>query len=257
MSVAKKVVDSESLAQARQLVLEIEAGNDEVAANLLDELSRKRETGLFQELGKLTRELHDAFANFQLDSKIASLTEHDIPDAKERLNYVITMTEQAAHRTLGAVEESLPVAEELQNRANELQDKWQRFRRRDMQADEFRELVPEDSFLDLTARHATQLNSNLQDVMMAQDFQDLTGQIIRRVINLVKDVEDNLVGLIRISGQRMAPKDKVVKDKPSIKHSKDDLSRGVGPQMAGLDEKSGDMVNSQDDVDDLLSSLGF
>lgn len=253
MSLPNKVTDDESLAQARQLVAELEAGNDDAASNLLDELARRRDSGLFQELGKLTRELHDTLNSFQLDARIASLTEHDIPDAKERLNYVITMTEQAAHRTLTAVETSLPIAEELQKRADELQDKWRRFRRKDMDVGEFRALVPEiDSFLDLTSGHAAKLNSSLSDVLMAQDFQDLTGQIIRRVINLVKDVEDNLVSLIRISGQRMAPADKVI-PKPAV--SKEDLSRGIGPQVPGLDHA--DVVQGQDDVDDLLSSLGF
>lgn len=252
MSLPEKVADDESLIQARQLVAELEAGNDEAASQLLDELARRRDSGLFQELGKLTRELHDTLNSFQLDSRITSLTEHDIPDAKERLNYVITMTEQAAHRTLTAVEASLPIAGELQSRAEELQDKWRRFRRKDMDVAEFRALVPEiDSFLDLTSGHATKLNGSLSDVLMAQDFQDLTGQIIRRVINLVKDVEDNLVGLIRISGQRMAPADKAAK--PGT--SKEDLARGIGPQVPGLD--NADVVHGQDDVDDLLSSLGF
>ncbi|MFP5505092.1 MAG: protein phosphatase CheZ [Gammaproteobacteria bacterium] len=253
MTLPNKVADDESLAQARQLVAELEAGNAEAASELLDDLARRRDTGLFQELGKLTRELHDTLNSFQLDSRITALTEQDIPDAKERLSYVITMTEQAAHRTLNAVEDSLPIAEELQRRANELQDKWRRFRRKDMDVTEFRALVPEiDSFLDLTSGHATKLNTSLSDVLMAQDFQDITGQIIRRVINLVKDVEDNLVGLIRISGQRMAPADKT-SAKPAGSH--DDTARGFGPQVPGVDH--GDTVKGQDDVDDLLSSLGF
>ena len=247
MSLPVKVAGEESLVQARQLVAELEAGNVDAASALLDDLARQRDTGLFQELGKLTRELHDTINSFHLDSRISTLTEHDIPDAKERLNYVITMTEQAAHRTLTAVEDSLPIAEELQRRAVELQDKWQRFRRKDMDVTEFRALVPEiDSFLELTNGHAGKLNASLSDVLMAQDFQDITGQIIRRVINLVKDVEDNLVSLIRISGQRMAPAEK---------STKEDLSRGIGPQVPGLDDA--DVVQGQDDVDDLLSSLGF
>ncbi|MBI5462829.1 MAG: protein phosphatase CheZ [Gammaproteobacteria bacterium] len=254
MSLPNKVEDDESLAQARQLVVALEAGDDDRASYLLDELARRRDSGLFQELGKLTRELHDALNGFQLDSKISTLAEHEIPDAKERLNYVITMTEQAAHRTLNAVEESLPIAEELQKRAEELHDKWTRFRRKDMDVNEFRSLVPEiDSFLDLTSGHATKLNSSLSDVLMAQDFQDITGQIIRRVINLVKDVEDNLVGLIRISGQRMAPAEKVAAVKSGA--LSEELSRGIGPQVPGVDHA--DVVHGQDDVDDLLSSLGF
>lgn len=252
MSLPTHVMDDESLAQARQLVVELESGNSDQASELLDDLARRRDSGLFQELGKLTRELHDTLNSFHLDSKITSLTKKDIPDAKERLNYVITMTEQAAHRTLTAVEDSLPIAAELQSRAEELQDKWRRFRQKDMNVNEFRALVPEiDSFLDLTSGHATKLNASLSDVLMAQDFQDITGQIIRRVINLVKDVEDNLVGLIRISGQRMAQPDKAAKSTAY----KEDLSRGAGPQVPGVD--TAEVVKNQDDVDDLLSSLGF
>ncbi len=252
MSLPNAVEDEESLAQARQLVRELENGNNDAASLLLDEIARRRDSGLFREIGKLTRELHDALNGFHLDSKIATLAENDIPDAKERLNYVITMTEQAAHRTLNAVEESLPIASELQSRSNELSEKWTRFRRKDMDVNEFRALVPEiDSFLELTNGHASALNASLSDVMMAQDYQDLTGQIIRRVINLVKDVEDNLVGLIRISGQRMATPDKAAQ-KGGLS---EELSRGVGPQVPGL--KQADVVNNQDDVDDLLSSLGF
>jgi len=253
MSLLNEVEDDDSLTQARQLVRELEDGNSDAASQLLDDLARQRDSGLFREIGKLTRELHDALNGFQLDSKISSLAEHDIPDAKERLSYVITMTEQAAHRTLTAVEESLPIASELQNRARDLSEKWTRFRRKDMDVNEFRALVPEiDSFLELTNGHASKLNASLSDVMMAQDFQDITGQIIRRVINLVKDVEDNLVGLIRISGQRMAPAEKAATKSGSLS---EELSRGIGPQVPGLDHA--DVVHSQDDVDDLLSSLGF
>ncbi len=252
MSVPNTVVDDGSLAQARRLVEELERGNDAEASRLLDDLARKRDTGLFQELGKLTRELHDALSSFQLDSRITTLAEHEIPDAKERLNYVITMTEQAANSTLNAVEASLPMAGELQARAEALHAKWLRFRHKNMDVAEFRALVPEiDSFLDLTSGHAGKLNSNLSEVLMAQGFQDLTGQIIRRVINLVKDVEENLVGLIRISGERLAPPETGATPRADT----DDLARGVGPRVPGLDTQ--DVLSSQDDVDDLLSSLGF
>ncbi len=245
----RKVVDDEALTTARQLVAEMEAGNEAAVNELLDDLARQRETGLFQELGKLTRELHEALNNFQIDSRLASLTESEIPDAKERLNHVIDMTEEAANKTLTAVEDSLPIAEELQQGARALHDKWQRFRRKDMVADEFRALIPEiDKFLDMTSGHADKLAANLSEVLMAQGFQDLTGQIIRRVITLVQELEDNLVELIRISGQ------KIVNNKVVDKEDKG--SQGFGPQVPGVD--SGDeVVNGQDDVDELLSSLGF
>lgn len=245
------MADPETIAMARELVSELEAGNELAVNDLLDTLSRRREQGLFVELGKLTRELHEALNNFQVDSRIATLTESDIPDAKERLNHVISMTEESAHKTLNAVDQSLPIAEELQQRATDLHDKWSRFRQKNMVLDEFRALVPEiDSFLELTTHHAGTLNANLSEVMMAQGFQDLTGQIIRRVINLVTEVEDNLVHLIRISGQHF----KDAAPEPGAEEK--DISKGYGPQVPGVDAGT-EVVNSQDDVDELLSSLGF
>lgn len=238
------------LTQARELVAHLESGNDAEVERLLDHLGRRREEHLFQELGKMTRELHEALNNFQLDSRIADITESDIPDAKERLNYVIAMTEQAAHRTLGLVEEALPISGELKDNANRLHARWARFRSKDMGVEEFRELSRDlDGFLNQTVGHAGELNGKLNEVMMAQDYQDLTGQIIRRVISLVQEVEDKLVSLIRISGQErlQKPVDEAA--------DKDRMMRGLGPQVPGA--AAVDVVSGQDDVDDLLSSLGF
>ncbi|MFN2349891.1 MAG: protein phosphatase CheZ [Thioalkalivibrio sp.] len=241
------------LEKARQLVIHIEAGDDEAASRLIEELGRMHEGVLFQELGKLTRDLHEALNSFRLDSRLSEITATEIPDAKERLNYVVTMTEQAAHRTLTAVEESLPMSEGLASRAGELSEVWQRFRSRDLSAEEFRKLSGElGAFLEQVNVHAESIRRNLSDVLMAQDFQDLTGQVIRRVINLVQDVEQNLVGLIRISGDRMAPPE----SKKQQEMRQEDQNKGMGPAVPGTAGAS-DVVSGQDDVDDLLSSLGF
>lgn len=238
------------LTQARELVANLESGNDDEVDRLLDHLGRRREEHLFQELGKMTRELHEALNNFQLDSRITDITESDIPDAKERLNYVITMTEEAAHRTLGLVEEALPISDELKDNANRLHAQWTRFRSKDMSVEEFRELSRElDGFLNQTVGHAGDINGKLNAVMLAQDYQDLTGQIIRRVITLVQEVEDKLVGLIRISGQERLQKPA---DSEAAQAA---MMRGLGPQVPGT--ASVDTVSGQDDVDELLSSLGF
>jgi len=241
------------LDKARQLVNHIEAGDEESAARLIEELGRMHESVLFQELGKLTRDLHEALNSFRLDSRLSEITATEIPDAMERLNYVVTMTEQAAHRTLTAVEESLPMSEALASRAGELSGAWQRFRSRDLSAEEFRQLSGElDVFLEKVNGDAESIRRNLSDVLMAQDFQDLTGQVIRRVINLVQDVEQNLVGLIRISGDRLtAPEAKKQQEK-----SQQEQNKGMGPAVPGTAGAS-DVVSGQDDVDDLLSSLGF
>jgi chemotaxis protein CheZ len=241
------------LDKARQLVTHIEAGDEESAARLIEELGRMHESVLFQELGKLTRDLHEALNSFRLDSRLSEITATEIPDAKERLNYVVTMTEQAAHRTLTAVEESLPMSEALASRAGELSGVWQRFRSRDLSAEEFRQLSGElDVFLEQVNGDAECIRRNLSDVLMAQDFQDLTGQVIRRVINLVQDVEQNLVGLIRISGDRLTVPDA----KKQQEKSQEEQNKGMGPAVPGTAGAS-DVVSGQDDVDDLLSSLGF
>jgi chemotaxis protein CheZ len=232
--------------QARALLAALEQGDDASADRILDEISRIRETLMFQEIGKLTRQLHDTLANFALDEKIADLTEKEIPDAKERLNYVITMTEQAANTTLNAVESILPFAESLREQSNELSSQWQRFRQREMPYEEFKSLAQDlAEYFALSAGHLQTIQHSLTEVLMAQGFQDLTGQIIRRVIKLVQDLEHSLVELIRISGRRF---------KSSGEAAPDLKPQTLGPAVPGVDK---DTVQNQDDVDSLLSSLGF
>lgn len=252
MEPASKPDGNAVLDQARKLVSELEAGNIDAASNLIDELGRAREQNLFRELGKMTRQLHDALNGFTVDSRMVSLAESDIPDAKARLSHVITMTEESANRTLTAVEGTLPIAEQLQEQADTLHEKWGRFCNKGMRVEEFRDMSKEiNDFLAITKGQAGQIHSNLSEVMMAQDFQDLTGQIIRRVITLVQEVEDNLVELVRLSGaariEQQAQENAVERD--------EDLMRGVGPQVPGVNASGA--VSSQDEVDDLLSSLGF
>jgi chemotaxis protein CheZ len=252
MEPASKFDGSAILDQARALVAELESGNTNAAENLIDELGRMREQNLFRELGKMTRQLHDALNSFAVDSRMVSLAESDIPDAKARLNHVIDMTEESANRTLTAVEGTLPIAEQLQEQASTLHEKWGRFCNKDMRLTEFRDMSKEiDDFLGLTKGQAGQIYSNLSEVMMAQGFQDLTGQIIRRVITLVQEVEDNLVELIRLSGGARVERGESAKEP---RHEAD-VMRGVGPQVPGVD--AGGAVSDQDEVDDLLSSLGF
>ena len=240
------------LDQARTLVTELEAGNDSAAGGLIEELSRMREQTLFQELGKMTRQLHDSLTSFALDSRMQSMAESDIPDAKARLNHVINMTEESANRTLSAVEGTLPIAEQLQDQANILHEKWDRFRNKDMNVEEFRGMSQEiGDFLDVTTTRASQIHGNLSEVMMAQGFQDLTGQIIRRVITLVTEVEDNLVELIRLSGDAEAGI-----ETSGDAETTEDIMQGIGPQVPGVSDDGGS-VSGQDEVDDLLSSLGF
>ncbi len=240
------------LEQARRLVAEMESGDGDEADRVLDELSRARESSLFKQLGKLTRELHETLNSFRLDARLASLAERDIPDAKERLNYVVGLTEQSAHRTLSAVEEGLPTAEALGHEAGDLGAEWKRFRKRELSAAEFRVLAKRmDGFFTRTAGDVEQIRGSLTEVMMAQEFQDLSGQVIRRVIGLVQEVEESLVDLLRITGAHLMAAGEAEAEPEPVP----DLEAGCGPAVPGVDGE--DVLSGQDEVDDLLSSLGF
>jgi|688.fasta_scaffold293382_2 chemotaxis protein CheZ len=240
---------SDLLSLAKDLVSALEKGDQVVADGLLDELAGLRETQLFKEIGRLTRQLHDTMVSFSVDSAITAMTEHDIPDAKERLQYVIAMTEQAADQTLTAVENLLPISQQLNDQVGLLSEKWSRFLDREMPLEEFKSMSSEISMHFKESQTGLgQVQAGLSDILMAQGFQDITGQIIRRVIDLVHDLEESLVKLISIAGR----KGKGTHDETT--HSHPELP---GPVVPGVDDKEGDVATSQVDVDDLLSSLGF
>lgn len=242
------------LEQARALVVALESGDDERVNDLIQDIGQVQESVLFQEICKLTRQLHDALTSFYLDERLTRLTQNDIPDARERLNYVITMTEQAANTTLNAVEELLPMVRSQSDRIAALKEDWRRFRVREMSVDEFRELSHTIALhFDESENQLEQIHERLTQVLMAQDFQDLTGQIIRRVINLVKDLEGSMVDMIRLSGGSGALPLPDTTEQAQLQIQPQPVPLH-GPAVPGLDN---DAVNNQDDVDSLLSSLGF
>ncbi|MGD8483756.1 MAG: protein phosphatase CheZ [Thioalkalispiraceae bacterium] len=241
----EKIITEDNVARVHDLLATMESGDEEGAKEIVDDLARIREGVLYQEMGKLTRELHDAISAFGMDDRITDIAAHDIPDARQRLNYVISKTDEAANKTLNAVEASLPLCENMESQASELHNEWQRFTNREMDAAEFRDLSKKlDSYLQSNSSSASTLKENLNEVLLAQDFQDLTGQIIKRVITLVEEVEANLVELIKVTGMPEA-------DAPR----KTEEAKLNGPAVPGVDDDK--TVSGQDEVDDLLSSLGF
>lgn len=242
-----------SLEDAKQLVELLEKGDNEGANALLEAISLKDSMELFSEVGKLTRQLHDSLNSFQLDSRISNLATEDIPDAQSRLNYVIETTEQAANTTMDAVETSMPIAEKLLDNIQAIQPDWQKLMSRNIDLSEFKNLCHKvDGMLNTTSEDAEQLNKLLTEVLMAQGYQDLTGQVIRRVIDLVKEVEHSLVNMLTVFGMP-----DVVESGQEItinnKDNEDIVAEGPVIDAEGRD----DVVSGQDDVDDLLSSLGF
>lgn len=239
----------ELLALSKDLVAAIEKGDEANADLIVDQIAGLRETQLFQELGRLTRQLHDTMVSFNLDSQITEMTEQEIPDAKQRLHYVIAMTEQAADQTLTVVESLMPISEELGELANKLSAKWGRFLDREMPLEEFKAMSQEISqYFEFSKDTLDKIHLGMNDILLAQGFQDITGQIIRRVIDLVQDLESSLIKLISISSRKIQKSENA----SSLTHHE-----LPGPVVPGVDDKIGDVATSQVDVDDLLSSLGF
>jgi len=238
-----------SLAQAKTLVAHLEA--DEIsAANQLVELAKVMPTNdinVFGKVGELTRDLHGSLLAFKNDNRLVDMTGQDIPDAKDRLHYVIDMTDKAANKTMDAVDSCLPIADKLIADLEAVQPSWQGLMKRDIAVGDFKKLCHQiDGLIEESSSGAINLRSSLTEILMAQDFQDLTGQMITRVIDLVQEIELKLVGILTVCSDTNAISEEKVVER--------DIE-AEGPIMNA--ESRDDVVNGQDDVDDLLSSLGF
>jgi chemotaxis protein CheZ len=246
--------DLVSLDEAKLLVEHLEKGEREQANTLVDTIILRESSELFFEVGKLTRQLHDSLNNFQLDERIANLAQDEIPDARARLIYVIEETEKAANTTMDAVEKCMPIAEGLNQRFNSIMPEWRKLMSRQIDVGEFKNLcLTLDKLLSDAANDSDQLNGLLTEVLVAQGYQDLTGQVIRRAIELVKEVEDSLVSMLTAFGD--VGELTLVEDNPQTSKKQTDIVKAEGP-IIDADSRD-DVVSGQDDVDDLLSSLGF
>lgn len=246
-----------SLEQARQLVEYLEKGEQEKADKLILEAASKEQSELFAEVGKLTRQLHEALKNFDLDTRLVDLTTDAIPDAKQRLNYVMEMTENAANKTMDAVEASLPIAQQLADEIATIKPTWDRLMNREIELGEFKTLCHSlDKFMNNSHTKTDELQGLMTNVLMAQDYQDLTGQVIRRVIELVREVEDSLINLLTVFGSQEDGQQK--QEKQATEQAPAISDTLAGPEGPIIDAESrDDVVSGQDEVDDLLSSLGF
>lgn len=258
MSMKEQAHQDDLVEYAKALVEQLESGEAQQAMRTIHSLHEQRDHILFQEVGKLTRSLHESIKNFAIDTSNSEMREEmsRMQDASERLNYVIEKTEQAANKTMDMVEHTMPVSAHLRETATNLKEEWDRLMRREMSADEFRQLTRRiDGFLLTAVNESTKIDSNLSSIMLAQDYQDLTGQVIKRVIELVREVEDSLVSLVSMASSI----DKIT----GVSHespvpAQDQDTPDIGPEGPIIDpSKRDDVVSSQDDVDALLSSLGF
>ena len=221
------------------------ADNEGAFYSELDVLLQRRERMLFLDLRKLTGDLQSALQRFRMDSRLVDLAQKDVPDARLRLDHVLRLTDEAAHRTLDLVEQSGPLAERTSRAATDLLEPWKLFRDRKIAVEDFHRMVRQmDAFLQAACSDMDKVRENLSQVLLAQGYQDLSGQIIRGVMKLVTELEIALVDLVRLSqsGARTA---RLVSE---------ETRRGFGPPIPGI--KTEPAVSGQQDVDALLSGLG-
>jgi chemotaxis protein CheZ len=196
---------------------------------------------LIQRIASLTRMLRDSMRELGLDQAIKDAAQA-IPDARDRLRYVAQMTEQAAHRVLNAIDQTQPIQEEMSKQAQALDHRWREWFDQPLELAQARELVQDTrGFLQDVPRNTQATQSKLLEIMMAQDFQDLTGQVIMKMMDVVGAIEKELL--------------QVLIDSVPTERRDEANSLLNGPQVNPTGKV--DVVTSQDQVDDLLSSLGF
>jgi chemotaxis protein CheZ len=213
----------------------------------VDHIVHMREPGMFKELRQLTGDLQGALERFSVESRLQDIAANEIPDARARLTHVINMTDEAAHRTLDLVEQSGPLAEKTAQEASALMESLERQRGLSgpNAAVKLADLLKSvEKFLPSARSNSELIRRNLADVLLAQGYQDLTGQIIRSVMKLVEELEAALANLARLSGD--------VVEHATLGESE---GAGQGPVVPGVSK--GEIASGQTDVDALLSGLGM
>jgi len=202
----------------------------------------------YARLGNITREMHEALTVLG-GNQLHSIVQ-EIPNARDRLAYVGKMTEDAANKVLGLVEIAKPECDDLSERGEQLSHSLARMAAAsDLPVDKARGLMLTcGKFAQSTAEFSSKQSAILSDIMMAQDFQDLSGQVIKKVIDIITRTELQLVQLLIDS----APETVAAPEALEVSHMGSPVDNHVleGPQTS-------EHALKQDDVDDLLASLGF
>lgn len=198
---------------------------------------------VFHQIGQMARQLHDTIRELGYD-KVLEKTVTAIPDAKDRLAYVANLTEQAACRVLNATDVANPLLNEVENQSRQLGARWDKVFANASSIEDFKALAIETrQFLgsDLPGKSQA-MRGQLTEIMMAQDFQDLTGQVIKKIVTLAQDLESGLMGVL----VEVVPEERRTDEVESLMN---------GP-VVNADGRA-DVVVNQQQVDDLLESLGF
>jgi len=198
---------------------------------------------VFNRIGHMARQLHDTLRQLGYD-KLIEDTVSALPDAKDRLAYVANLTEQAACRVLNATDIANPLVDDMEKGATQLGERWDKLFANQLSVNEFKELAGETrAFLKEQLPQKTRAtHAQLTEIMMAQDFQDLTGQVIKKIVTLAQDLESGLMGVL-------------IEAVPDTRRTQEVDNLMNGPVVNA--EGRSDVVVNQQQVDDLLDSLGF
>jgi chemotaxis protein CheZ len=198
---------------------------------------------VFNRIGHMARALHDTLGQLGYD-KVLEKTVSALPDAKDRLAYVANLTEQAACRVLNATDIANPLVDDIENVSKGLGQRWDKLFANQLSPGEFKALAAETrAFLNDQLPQKTQAtHAQLTEIMMAQDFQDLTGQVIKKIVALAQELESGLMGVL-------------IEVVPETRRTDEVNNLMNGPVINA--EGRADVVVNQEQVDDLLDSLGF
>jgi chemotaxis protein CheZ len=224
-------------AQVAALQAALDGGDASAFRRAFDALSAEMDSGLLPELKRIAAKAQSALARFSAEARLDTLAGHEVPDARKRLTHVVKLTDEAAHRTLDLVELCGPLVDEAARGSAQLLET------RD--SPQWAERAA--GFLGNTRTDADTLRGHLSELLMAQGYQDITGQIIRSVIALVDELERVLGKLVQIAEGNDVTS--MVRSLPALP----DWEHGLGPQVVGI--ANGDAVSGQDDIDALLSQM--
>lgn len=195
---------------------------------------------VFHRIGTLTRQLHDALRELGYDIHLQGAV-GTLPDARSRLDYIARLTGEAADKVLNAVDCARIEQDRLEEGIARLAEAWSGLAKAEGALPPPPALVQETAAFFAQAKEGSRIvQGHLTDIMMAQDFHDLTGQVIRKIANLAMHLEEQLVKLLVAS----TPPDRRATVQDSLQ----------GPVVDG---SSPEVVTSQAQVDDLLAELGF
>jgi chemotaxis protein CheZ len=201
------------------------------------------EKPMYERLGSIVRMLHDSLRELGYDRSLSDVATQ-ITDAQGRLEHVAALTEQAANKVLNTIDTSLPEQEALSTNAKDMEKRWTQLFEGKLGIEEFKSLAGDSKQFAATVGAATEAEkARLLDIMMAQDFQDITGQLIKKIVAITSTAEQELAQLLRDN----APAE-VKAALAAENHKPVELMQG--PSAPG-------MAMAQNDVDSLLADLGF